>query len=261
MQLAAVIEKPRYDLTLFKVHFGLLTLKGYTKGEHVLRFEAITHNTRQLGCGRLLTKFPDIVARLTGMLERFTTALDCVDIGFIPDRLLTVSRNPPRSDPERTAGAPTSTAHACGPHWPRSSRWRRRRVGITVADLTGESTRWTPTAVTPPAKPPTICASSVAKTSSNDKVSHTDITRLPKPRGRSRHCSPCGNTSSHPSSPVSAAPNSAGNQRSGHPSTATTRPCASTCKTSSHTSASTASTPPLHRQHFVDNLIPGEQAG
>jgi len=32
MQLAAVIEKPRYDLTLFKVHFGLLTLKGYTKG-------------------------------------------------------------------------------------------------------------------------------------------------------------------------------------------------------------------------------------
>ena len=56
MQLAAVIiEKPRYDLTLFKVHFGLLTLKGYTKGEHVLRFEAITHNTRQLGCGRVLT--------------------------------------------------------------------------------------------------------------------------------------------------------------------------------------------------------------
>jgi hypothetical protein len=54
MQLAAVIEKPRYDLTLFKVHFGLLTLKGYTKGEHLLRFEAITHNTRQLGCGRVL---------------------------------------------------------------------------------------------------------------------------------------------------------------------------------------------------------------
>jgi len=26
-----VIERPAYDLTLFKVHFGLLTLKGYTK--------------------------------------------------------------------------------------------------------------------------------------------------------------------------------------------------------------------------------------
>ena len=104
MQLAAVIEKPRYDLTLFKVHFGLLTLKGYTKGEHVLRFEAITHNTRQLGCGRVLTKFPDIVARLTGMLERFTTALDCVDIGFIPDGLLDRLPQPSQIGPRRTAG-------------------------------------------------------------------------------------------------------------------------------------------------------------
>jgi hypothetical protein len=31
LQLAAVIETPRYDLTLFKVHFGNLTLKAYTK--------------------------------------------------------------------------------------------------------------------------------------------------------------------------------------------------------------------------------------
>jgi len=35
---AVVIERPRWNLTLFKVHFGLLTLKAYTKGEHVLRF-------------------------------------------------------------------------------------------------------------------------------------------------------------------------------------------------------------------------------
>ncbi len=54
---AVMIEKPRWDLTIFKVHFGLLTLKGYTKGEHVLRFEAITHNTRSLGLGRALEKF------------------------------------------------------------------------------------------------------------------------------------------------------------------------------------------------------------
>ena len=32
LKLAVVIERPAYDLTLFKVHFGLLTLKGYTKG-------------------------------------------------------------------------------------------------------------------------------------------------------------------------------------------------------------------------------------
>ncbi len=87
-RLGVVIETPRHDLTLFKVHFGLLTLKGYTKGEHVLRFEAIVHNTKALRVGRTLERFPDIVTRLGAMVERFCTALDCVDVGFIPDGTL-----------------------------------------------------------------------------------------------------------------------------------------------------------------------------
>jgi len=44
-RLEVVVETPSYDLTIFKLHFGKLTLKAYTKGEHVLRFEAIAHNT------------------------------------------------------------------------------------------------------------------------------------------------------------------------------------------------------------------------
>src|SRR6266516_1086244 len=88
LKLAVVIERPAYDLTLFKVHFGLLTLKGYTKGERVLRFEAIVHNTKTLKTGRALDKFPDIIARLAGMAGRFCTMLDCVDTGFIPGGLL-----------------------------------------------------------------------------------------------------------------------------------------------------------------------------
>jgi hypothetical protein len=87
-RLAVMIEKPRWDLTLFKVHFGLLTLKGYTKGEHVLRFEAIVHNTKQLRCGRVLDRFGEIVGRLAGMVDRFTTTLDCLDTGFLPDNML-----------------------------------------------------------------------------------------------------------------------------------------------------------------------------
>jgi hypothetical protein len=83
-RVGVALETPAWDLTVFKVHFGLLTLKGYTKGARVLRFEAITHNTRQLGCGRALDRFPQIVARLAGMCQRFCTALDCVDIGFLP---------------------------------------------------------------------------------------------------------------------------------------------------------------------------------
>jgi hypothetical protein len=87
-RLAVVIETPAYDLTIFKVHFGRLTLKGYTKGERVLRFEAVVHNTKELGCGRAIDKFPTIVAKLAGMLHRFCSMLDCVDVAFVPDGVL-----------------------------------------------------------------------------------------------------------------------------------------------------------------------------
>ena len=86
--IEAAIETPTYDLTVFKLHFGRLTGKAYTKGERVLRFEAIAHNTAELRCGRMIEKFPEIVSRLADMVERFATALDCVDTGFITDGVL-----------------------------------------------------------------------------------------------------------------------------------------------------------------------------
>src|SRR6266851_663581 len=87
-RLAVVVETLEYGLTVFKVHFGNLTLKACTKGERVLRFEAVVHNTRDLGCGRMIERFPEIVGRLTAMLERFLTTLDCVDVAFISDQTL-----------------------------------------------------------------------------------------------------------------------------------------------------------------------------
>ncbi len=101
---AVVIEKPRWNLTIFKVHFGLLTLKAYTKGERVLRFEAIAHHTKQLGCGRRLDKFPQITTRLTGMVDRFTTMLDCVELGFLPDGILDQLPAPSTLGATRTGG-------------------------------------------------------------------------------------------------------------------------------------------------------------
>jgi hypothetical protein len=41
-----VIEKPRYGLSWLRISSGRLQLKAYTKGEHVLRFEATVHNAR-----------------------------------------------------------------------------------------------------------------------------------------------------------------------------------------------------------------------
>jgi hypothetical protein len=84
----AVIEKSQYGLTWFRVRFGLLQLKAYTKGEHVLRFEATVHNTKELRCRRSLENFPEIITRLAGMAERFATTLDCADISFIADTTL-----------------------------------------------------------------------------------------------------------------------------------------------------------------------------
>ena len=101
---AVVIERPRWNLTIFKVHFGLLTLKGYTKGERVLRFEAIVHNTRALHTGRVLEKFPVITERLAGMVDRFTSTLDCVDVGFLPDGILDQLPTPSQIGATRVGG-------------------------------------------------------------------------------------------------------------------------------------------------------------
>ncbi len=132
-----MIETPPYGLTIFKVHFGALTLKGYSKGEHVLRFEAVCHNTKALHVGRVLDRFPDIVARLAGMVDRFCTTLDCVDVAFIPDGILDQLPQPSTIGRTRVGGIDLDqqrtrttlaavTALAASPQ------------GFTVADLTNK---------------------------------------------------------------------------------------------------------------------------
>jgi len=78
-----VVERPEYDLTVFKLHFGKITAKMYSKGERVLRIEIVVHNTKELHCGRSLPKFYEIVLRLKEILNRFLNALRCIDIAAI----------------------------------------------------------------------------------------------------------------------------------------------------------------------------------
>ena len=87
-RVAVALERPVYSLTVFKVHFGQLSLKGYTRGERVLRFEAIAHNTRELGCGRVLDKFPPIVAQLRAMLDRALDTFQWLNRAFVADQTL-----------------------------------------------------------------------------------------------------------------------------------------------------------------------------
>ncbi len=78
-----VIEIPDYDLTVFKVHFGKITVKIYSKGEHTLRIEAIAHNASELRFGRDVSKFPLIIAELRAILERFIKVLSAINSSFI----------------------------------------------------------------------------------------------------------------------------------------------------------------------------------
>ena len=99
-----LVEKPAYDLTVFKVHFGKLTLKIYTKGERVLRIEAIAHNTRALPCGRSLPNFPVMVTLLRGMVNRFLDTLESLDTRFISDETLEQLPQPSHVGKTRVGG-------------------------------------------------------------------------------------------------------------------------------------------------------------
>ena len=83
-----VVETPAYDMTVFKVHYGKMTLKIYSKGERVLRIEVIVHNTKAYRWGRSLPAFPEIVGRLHGILERFLDAVGCINACFVSDETL-----------------------------------------------------------------------------------------------------------------------------------------------------------------------------
>ena len=98
-----VIEKPRYGLSWFRISFGRLQLKAYTKGEHVLRFEATVHNTKELRCRRSLENFAEIIDRLAGMADRFATTLTAPTPASCPTRCWMSSRCPPGPGP---AGSP-----------------------------------------------------------------------------------------------------------------------------------------------------------
>lgn len=87
-RIEVVVERPAYDLTIFKIHFGKLTVKIYSKGERVLRTEAIAHNTKDLRCRRKIDQFAEITNSLKAILERFVGVLNCIDVCFIDDQTL-----------------------------------------------------------------------------------------------------------------------------------------------------------------------------
>jgi hypothetical protein len=106
------VERPAYDLTIFKLHCGKLTLKIYTKGERVLRMEAIAHNAQELGCGRSLEKFPRIVSELKRSWSASWMRCLASISASSPMRLWSNFQSPHRWARRKSAES-TSTKHVC----------------------------------------------------------------------------------------------------------------------------------------------------
>jgi hypothetical protein len=102
--VARIVDQSAYDLTVFKVHFGALTLKLYDKGARVLRAEAIAHNIKELRCGRSLEKLSIMLAKLQHMAIDFLNAMQAAHVSFLPDGVLDSLIEPTERGNRRLSG-------------------------------------------------------------------------------------------------------------------------------------------------------------
>jgi hypothetical protein len=104
-RMMRVVDESSYDLTVFKIHFGRLTLKIYDKGARVLRIEAIAHNVKDLRCGRLVEKLSAMVTKLQQMVINFLDTLHAAHHSFLPDdEILDTLPQPTQRGKRRLAG-------------------------------------------------------------------------------------------------------------------------------------------------------------
>lgn len=97
-------ESREYDLTVFKVHFGRITLKIYDKGDRVLRVEVVVHNTRELRCGRSLQKMPIMLAKIQSMPIDFLNVVNAAHRSFLGKDVLDSLHRPTQRGAKRLAG-------------------------------------------------------------------------------------------------------------------------------------------------------------
>src|SRR6476646_5097597 len=187
----------------------------------------------------MIEKFPEIVTQLAGIADRFATARDCVDTGFIGDGILDELPDGSTLGTSRVGGVDLNKKrmHAAlsavltlapTPH------------GFTVGDFAAKFHAITGTSSA--AYSIRQAAYDLRKLRGKRLVDKPARTRRYQshrwPRAPSPPCSPCATRSSPRSSPRCAAPAWDANPRTGHASTVTTNESASTCKPSSPISPS-----------------------
>lgn len=98
------IETPDYNMTIFKIHFGRLTVKLYDKGERTLRAEVVVHNTKDLKCRRGVESFGEIVEKLETIMRSFLSNLDYAHVATISEKNIEEISSPSQSGANRLAG-------------------------------------------------------------------------------------------------------------------------------------------------------------
>jgi hypothetical protein len=98
------IEKPDYNLTVFKIHFGKITLKLYDKGERILRAEVVVHNTKELKCKRSVSNFAEIVRKLNIIMNSFMDNLCYTHVSLLDDGSFKQLTAPSKKGSQRLAG-------------------------------------------------------------------------------------------------------------------------------------------------------------
>jgi hypothetical protein len=103
-EVVKAVHASTYDLTVFKVQWGQLTLKIYDKGERVLRIEVVVHNAKELRCGKILDKLPLLLERMTGMLVRFLNTVRAAHVSFLDEGAFERWAEPSQRGTRRLAG-------------------------------------------------------------------------------------------------------------------------------------------------------------
>jgi hypothetical protein len=103
-RLEKIIDQSVHDLTVFKLHFGKLTLKLYDKGDRVLRVEIIVNNIEELRCGKRLEKLPGMLERLQSMVVEFLGVVQAAHLSFLDGQQLDALATPSVRGTGRTAG-------------------------------------------------------------------------------------------------------------------------------------------------------------
>jgi hypothetical protein len=103
-RLERILDRSHWDLTVFKLHFGRLTLKMYDKGERGLRVEAIADNIEDLKCGKRLEKLLTMLDKLEQMTVHFLNVAQAAHLSFLDVGALDQLPQPTQRGKTRVAG-------------------------------------------------------------------------------------------------------------------------------------------------------------